>query len=92
MTENPAAWLVSRDGEPCYVSLKLVDASMERNRLELVSTGTPAIELIPLYRLPALTDAEREAVAYFAVIEGGKYLPAANTAAATLRKLLERFK
>jgi hypothetical protein len=37
-----------------------------------------------------LTDEEREAVAYFAVIEGDKYLPAANTAAATLRSLLER--
>lgn len=37
-----------------------------------------------------LTDAEREAIAYFAVIEGDKYLPAANMAAATLRKLLER--
>jgi hypothetical protein len=37
-----------------------------------------------------LTDEERSAVAYFAVIEGDKYLPAANTAAATLRSLLER--
>jgi hypothetical protein len=37
-----------------------------------------------------LTDEEREAIAYFAVIEGDKYLPAANTAAATLRSLLER--
>jgi hypothetical protein len=37
-----------------------------------------------------LTAQERSAVAYFAVIEGDKYLPAANTAAATLRSLLER--
>ena len=61
-TDNPAAWLVSRNGEPCYVSLKQVDANMERNRLELVSVGTPVIELIPLYRQPALTAEEREAV------------------------------
>ena len=39
-----------------------------------------------------LTGAEREAVAYFAVIEGDNYLPAANTAADTLRKMLERLK
>lgn len=39
-----------------------------------------------------LTEEEREAVAYFAVIEGDKYLPAANMAAATLRNLLERHK
>lgn len=39
-----------------------------------------------------LTDKEIEAVAYFAVIEGDNYLTAANTAAATLRNLLERTK
>ena len=49
----------------------------------------PAPPLPPSLRL---TDAEREAIAYFAVIEGDNYLPAANTAAATLRKLLERMK
>jgi hypothetical protein len=37
-----------------------------------------------------LTAEEREAIAYFAVIEGDNYLPAANTAAAMLRKMLER--
>lgn len=62
MTENPVAWLVSRNGEPCYVSLNRVDANMERNRLELVSVGTPAIELIPLNHSPPLTDAERGAI------------------------------
>jgi len=37
-----------------------------------------------------LTDAEREAVAYFGQIDGPYYLAAANTHAATLRGLLER--
>ena len=39
-----------------------------------------------------LTDAEREAIAYFAVIDGPQYLPAANAAATTLRGLLDRLK
>jgi hypothetical protein len=37
-----------------------------------------------------LTDSEREAVAYFGLIDGPCYLPAANTHAATLRGLLAR--
>jgi hypothetical protein len=41
---------------------------------------------------PTLTDAEREAVAYFGKIEGGQYLDAANRHAATLRGLLQRTK
>ena len=39
---------------------------------------------------PTLTEAEREAIAYFAVIDGPQYLLAANEAATTLRVLLER--
>ena len=87
MTDNPVAWTVSRNGEPCYVSLKLVDANMELNRLELVSTGTPVIELIPLYQLPTLTDAEREAIE--AAVE---HLHSSGWGTATLRNLLERLK
>jgi hypothetical protein len=89
MTDNPVAWLVSRNGEPCYVSLKIVDASMELNRLELVSTGTPALELFSLYRSPTLTDAEREAVERAAFVSDQAGL---EKSADTLRKLLERMK
>ena len=89
MTDNPVAWLVSRNGEPCYVSLKLVDASMERNRLELVSTGTPAIELIPLYPSPTLTAEEREAVEW-CVEMATVHATECDDELAALRNLLER--
>lgn len=59
---EPAAWMVARNGEPCHLSWTLGDARRELNRLELVSTGTPALELFSLYRSPTLTDAEREAI------------------------------
>jgi len=61
-TQEPVAWMVARNGEPCHLSWTLGDARRELNRLELVSTGTPALELFSLYRSPTLTDAEREAI------------------------------
>jgi hypothetical protein len=56
--------------------------------------GCSVDDIVPLYRQPqpTLTDAEREAAAYFGQIEGGQYLDTANRHAATLRKLLERMK
>jgi len=92
MSDNdPVAWMVARNGEPCHVAWTLDDAKKERNRLEIVSTGTPSIELFSLYRSPALTDAEREAIEFFAAIHNEGYgLFSAHTD--TLRNLLERTK
>jgi hypothetical protein len=90
MSDNdPVAWMVARNGEPCHLSWTLGDARRELNRLELVSTGTPALELFSLYRSPTLTDAEREAIK-----EGADALYGIghDNEAATLRKLLERVK
>jgi len=84
MSDNdPVAWMVARNGEPCHVAWTIGDAKRELNRLELVSLGTPALELFSLYRLPTLTDAEREAIAWYAGFVDGIH-------ADTLRKLLER--
>ena len=49
-------------------------------------------EIVPLYRQPqpTLTDAEREAVRFFSLIDGPHNVPVANKRAATLRGLLER--
>jgi len=93
---EPAAWMVARNGEPCHLSWTLGDARRELNRLELVSTGTPALELFSLYRSPTLTDAEREAIEAAAGIcedyaeeyDGTASSPIADK----LRTLLERMK
>jgi hypothetical protein len=85
-TKEPVAWMVARNGEPCHLSWTLGDARRELNRLELVSTGTPALELFSLYRSPTLTDAEREAIEAATVgrLEVADFV--------TLRSLLERLK
>ncbi len=90
-TQEPVAWMVARNGEPCHLSWTLGDARRELNRLELVSTGTPALELFSLYRSPALTDDEREAVEFFTGFHNEGYgLFATHTD--TLRNLLEKSK
>ncbi len=88
---DPVAWMVARNGEPCHLSWTLGDARRELNRLELVSTGTPALELFSLYRSPALTDDEREAVEFFTGFHTEGY-GAIEAHAATLRKMLERLR
>jgi len=78
----PVAWAaVGKNGVPMWLAYHRQDAE---------GAVVGMTQVVPLYRSPTLTDAELEAVAYFAVIEGDKYLPAANTAADTLRSLLER--
>ena len=71
---------------------KSVDELLEEAAAEIVRLGGVAFQLRTKLAASRITDAEREAIAYFAVIEGDNYLPAANTAANTLRKLLERLK
>ena len=79
---RPVAWAaVGKNGVPMWLAYHRQDAE---------GAVVGMTQVVPLYRSPTLTDAELEAVAYFAVIEGDKYLPAANTAADTLRSLLER--
>jgi hypothetical protein len=85
------AWMVARNGEPCHLSWTLGDARRELNRLELVSTGTPALELFSLYRSPTLTDSERGAIYRAEARLRTAYVPDDETAA-TLRSLLERLK
>lgn len=50
----------------------------------------PPADAEPLYRSPALTDDEREAVRFFSQIDGPGNVPVANKRAATLNSLLER--
>ena len=92
--KEPVAWAVEKKGYPPMFAVFNDWNFARRTAMEEYA------EIVPLYRHPPcqdlsqknLTDEEREAVAYFAVIEGNQYLTAANTAAATLRKLLERLK
>jgi hypothetical protein len=92
MSDNdPVAWMVARNGEPCHLSWTLGDARRELNRLELVSTGTPALELFSLYRSPTLTDEERAAIYRAAARLRTAYILDDETAA-TLSSLLERLK
>jgi len=83
--------MVARNGEPCHLSWTLGDARRELNRLELVSTGTPALELFSLYRSPTLTDEERAAIYRAAARLRTAYILDDETAA-TLSSLLERLK
>ena len=90
-TQDPVAWMVARNGEPCHLSWTLGDARRELNRLELVSTGTPALELFSLYRSPTLTDSDREAIELFATLEWTSLRwSKVEKNAATLRNLLAR--
>jgi hypothetical protein len=91
-TNDPVAWMVARNGEPCHLSWTLGDARRELNRLELVSTGTPALELFSLYRSPALTDAERDAISEVVdcLTETGTALASPTTTRNTLAALLSR--
>ena len=82
-------WLVrSKDGGELICGSREL---AEREFLALQEWEKPG-EIVGLVPQPVLTDAEREAVFYFAKIEGGQYLDDANRHAATLRGLLGRTK
>ena len=77
---EPVAWAVLlADGERIY---DVYDFEEEAKAIDEAVTGNHGV--VPLYRSPKLTDAEREAVAYY-LSTGGPY-----GVAATLRGLLER--
>jgi hypothetical protein len=79
---EPVAWaVVLADGQRIY---DVYGTEEEAKAIDEAVTGNHGI--IPLYRSPTLTDAEREAIAYY-VGTGGP-----DRVDATLRSLLERTK
>jgi hypothetical protein len=73
----------------------LFSAKMTANNDALRAEVTRLRDEVARLRIPpptgvTLTDAEREAVAYFGQIDGPRYLAAANTHAAAIRGLLAR--
>jgi hypothetical protein len=74
-TQEPVAWAVMQpDSYSVFASRTLAEKMRE-----LCAGG----EIVPLYRQPPLTDAEREAIVWYAAFGTGDY-------AATLLGLLER--
>ena len=84
MSSEPAAWGVLRVGGG-WVSILANEVQAETSRKSFDKTENWVHEVVPLYRLPALTDAEREAVEWYAAYGAGNH-------ASTLRGLLERMK
>ena len=79
---EPVAWAVQRpDNEVTVIAFKRSDA---------LECATASDRIVPLYRSPTLTDAEREAVHQAAIRFDGLCQMYAKDRAATLRGLLER--
>jgi len=82
-------WLASKSFGAVYeVSLFDIDGSMAQHSAR--DAAQKILAMAPPAPGVTLTDAEREAIAYFGRIDGPHYLPAANTHAATLRNLRAR--
>lgn len=88
---EPVAWAVVWENDERF-DRYTVSFTEEAARRRAASCPSMKSNIVTLYRSPALTDDEREAIAYFAAIDGPQYLADANEAATTLRFLLERTK
>ena len=76
---KPVAWAALRDdGDIAWIGYTPDGAA----------DGACCRRIVPLYRSPSLTDAEREAIWFFAAIDSND--PVLGNHAATLRGLLER--
>ena len=88
---EPVAWGVLRVGGG-WVAILANEVQAETSRKSWDRMENWVHEVVPLFRSPPLTAAEREAVEYFSEVYGPQYLPPATEAAYTLRGLLERMK
>ena len=86
MSDEPAAWGVLRVGGG-WVSILANEVQAETSRRSWDEMENWVHEVIPLYRSPTLTDAEREAVEWARCMAK---MHALDNAADTLRGLLER--
>lgn len=82
MSSEPAAWGILRVGAG-WVSILANEVQAETSRKSFDKTENLVHEVVPLYRSPALTAAEREAVEWYGAYGAGDH-------AATLRALLGR--
>ena len=87
VTGEPAAWGVLRVGGR-WVSILANEVQAETSRKSFDKMENWVHEVVPLYRSPTLTDAELEAVKWFACYGVDRPLGHATT----LRSLLERLK
>lgn len=93
-THEPVGWAVVQGGE-WYHSICLDESVAMRlvNAANLAAEDPKNWSVTPLYRSPTLTDAEREAIEWFATFGNSHLAPLSNNwinHAATLRGLLER--
>jgi len=76
--DGAAAWAVEHGGDIVHVAIRAHDAEEW--------AGDGPVDVVPLYRSPTLTDAEREAIVAAVAFFSRGY----GTAADTLRALLDR--
>jgi len=88
VADEPAAWGVLRVGGG-WVSILANEVQAETSRKSWDAQENWVHEVVPLYRSPSLTDAERESVRFCAKFCG---MGEREDLVATLRGLLERTK